>query len=220
MRTLRVLSCALLVLCTLSFLQTANQPKVAPGPDEPNWWDILRDVYGLDMFTDLANPVETTAIEAAGLFRKAGPGLVVFEPVIALGTVNSTHGGWYPRTAGSDPPLKRELWAYADKNTANEIVSRRIRKPSLNPGSRIEFDPGDQPFGLWVLNDSFEGDFGVFSEPSLVARFNSRLAAQPYKVMIYALPDQAATYLIGWEYSTNDDFQDAVCVIRNAELER
>jgi hypothetical protein len=26
------------------------------------------------------------------------------------------------------------------------------------------------------------------------------------------------SYLIGWEYSTNDDFQDVVCRIDNVEL--
>ncbi len=218
MRIGRFLSCAVLVLCSLAMLQTDRQPEVAPGPNEPNWWDILDDVYGLDMFGDLANPVNLSAIETPGLFRKAGPGVVVFEPVIALGTENPTHGGWYLKSEAGTRPEKQELWVYADKNTPEEISSPRIRKPSLKSGSRVEFDPGNQPFGVWVSNDSFSDDFGVFSEPSLVARFNTRLASQPYKAMIYALPDREATYLIGWEYSTNDDFQDVVCIIRNVQL--
>jgi hypothetical protein len=34
------------------------------------------------------------------------------------------------------------------------------------------------------------------------------------------LKGQAESYLIGWEYSTNDDFQDVVCVIRNVRLKK
>jgi hypothetical protein len=219
MPIVRAFPIILFLSVALTLAQTANQPKVAPGPDEPNWWDVLKEVYGLEMFSDLANPVEMTTTATSGLFRKAGPGPVVYEPVIALGTVNATHGGWYPETEGSDPPLKRGLWVYVDKHTPEEIAAGNIRKPKLREGSRIEFDPGETRFGLWVVNDSFEADFGVFSEPAQVSRFNSRLAAQPYKAMIYRLPGEPNAYLIGWEYSTNDDFQDAVCVVRNVVLE-
>ena len=47
---------------------------------------------------------------------------------------------------------------------------------------------------------------------------------QPYKAMIYPFKDKATgkvvpnSYLIGWEYSTNDDFQDVVCRIDNVKL--
>jgi hypothetical protein len=64
----------------------------------------------------------------------------------------------------------------------------------------------------------------VFTEPKAVAAVNARLAAQPYKVMIYPFRDKATgrvvphSYLIGWEYSTNDDFQDVVSRIENADL--
>jgi hypothetical protein len=42
--------------------------------------------------------------------------------------------------------------------------------------------------------------------------------------MIYPFKDKATgkvvphSYLIGWEYSTNDDFQDVVCRIDNVDL--
>jgi hypothetical protein len=44
--------------------------------------------------------------------------------------------------------------------------------------------------------------------------------------MIYPFKDTVTgkvvpnTYLIGWEYSTNDDFQDVVCKVENVELLR
>src|SRR5262249_27079014 len=95
--------------------------------------------------------------------------------------------------------------------------------PPLEKGSVTEFDPGDAPFGLWISNDGLP-DGGVFSEPALVARINQRLAKQPYKAMIYSNRDKstgkliANSYVIGWEYSTNDDFQDVVCQLDNAVL--
>ena len=95
--------------------------------------------------------------------------------------------------------------------------------PPLDADARSEFDPGDEPFGLWVSNDGL-ADGGVYSEPSLVQRLNKRLAKQPYKAMIYPNRDKATgklipnSYLIGWEYSTNDDFQDVVCQLDNVIL--
>ena len=53
---------------------------------------------------------------------------------------------------------------------------------------------------------------------------NPRLAKQPYKAMIYPNRDKATgrripnSYILGWEYSTNDDFQDVVCRVDNVEL--
>lgn len=210
----------ILLICTTVLVgQTPNQPKVTPGPDEPNWWDVLESLYQLDMFGDLANPVTGVVEETPGLFVKAGSGNVVFEPALALGTEQTTHGGWYIPSAGGEAPDKKELWSYLHKHTADDVSSGTVAPPPLAPGSTKEFDPGDQPFGLWISNDNFD-DGGIFSEPALVAAINERLAAQPYKAMIYALKGQSNAYLIGWEYSTNDDFQDVVCVVRNVRLQK
>ena len=98
-------------------------------------------------------------------------------------------------------------------------------RPPLAPGSATSFDPGDRPFGLWVGNDGLD-DGGVFTEPTRVAARNARLAKQPYKAMIYPYRDKTTgnlvsdSYLIGWEYSTNDDFQDVVCRVNNVTLIR
>jgi hypothetical protein len=95
--------------------------------------------------------------------------------------------------------------------------------PPLDRGSSTEFEPGAAPFGLWLSNDGLN-DGGVFSQPALVARLNPRLAKQPYKAMIYPNRDKPSgktiphSYIIGWEYSTNDDFQDVVCQLDNATL--
>ena len=201
-----------------------KQPKVAPGPQEPDWKVVLSERYGLSMFGDLLNPVMTTAEATPGLFRKAGPGPVTYTPVIALGLETRNRGGWYrPAAIRGAAAEKTALWTYTFRNTTDDVKTGKNLPPPLEEGSKTSFDPGDGPFGLWVSNDGFD-DGGVFSQPGLVARVNQRLAKQPYKAMIYPNRDKASgkliphSYLIGWEYSTNDDFQDVVCRVDNVVL--
>ena len=204
--------------------QTMKQPKVAPGANEPDWAVILKDRYGLSMFADLLNPVKTSVEATPGLFRKAGPGPVRFTPVVALGLETRNRGGWYPAKPQSELlPKKIELWSYIYKNTSEDIRTGKNLPPPMSEGSSTQFEPGDGPFGLWISNDGLN-DGGVFSQPSLVSRVNKRLEAQPYKAMIYPYRDRVSgknvphSYLIGWEYSTNDDFQDVVCRVDNVIL--
>jgi hypothetical protein len=203
--------------------QTPRQPKVAPGPNEPDWVAVLRDRYGLSMFDDLLNPVETTPEATPGLFRKAGPGPVRYTPLIALGMETTTRGGWYTPGKEVASPGKHDLWSYTFKNTTGDLETGKNLPPPLADKSATEFDPGDAAFGLWVANDGLK-DGGAFTEPQVVAAVNARLAKQPYKAMIYPYRDKATgknvpdSYLIGWEYSTNDDFQDVVCRVDNVKL--
>ena len=213
----------LAALAPCASAQTSNQPKVKPGPNEPDWVLVLDRMYGLRMFDDLLNPVRTTAESTPSLFRKAGEGQVTFTPVIALGLETINRGGWYTPGGVITEPNKRELWSYQFKNTTNDIETGSNLPPPLLEGASAAFDPGDAPFGLWISNDGLK-DGGVFSQPELVAAINQRLAQQPYKAMIYPFKDKATgrvvphSYLIGWEYSTNDDFQDVVCRLDNVEL--
>ncbi|WP_250846650.1 hypothetical protein [Aquisphaera insulae] len=219
--TLSLVSLVPFAICTASG-QTPAQPKVAPGPGEPDWKVLLEERYGLSMFGDLKNPVETTAAKAIGRFRRSGPGEVTFTPLIALGLPSRSRCGWY-RTGPDGLPVKRPLWTYTFKNTAEDLKADRNLPPPLEAGSVTRFDPGDGPFGLWASNDRFD-DGGVFTEPAVVAAVNARLRKQPYKAMIYPVRDRTTgkdvpgSYLIGWEYSDNDDFQDIVCRIDNVIL--
>jgi hypothetical protein len=218
----RALAVILVAVSTVSpgiQAQTPKQPKVQPGPSEPDWLVILDRMYGLRMFDDLINPVETTPEATPGLFRKAGPGPVTFRPVIALGLPVVIRGGWYPAAAeGQKEIVPKETWSYQFKSTAKDIENGADLLPPLAEGSQTTFDPGNA-FGLWIGNDQFKDR--VFSEARMVAAHNPRLAKQPYKAMIYPYKDKATakvlphSYLIGWEYSTNDDFQDVVCRIDN-----
>jgi len=219
-----VVSLVLVGLASAAGAQEApRQPKVAPGANEPDWIVLLRDRYGLSMLDDLANPVVTTREAVPGLFKKAGAGPVTYSPVIALGLETVTRGGWYTPGKTDAAPVKHELWSYRIKNTTADLEQNRNLPPPRLEGSTTTFDPGDAPFGLWVSNDGLN-DGGVFTQPKAVAAVNARLAKQPYKAMIYPNRDKTTgkfiphSYLIGWEYSTNDDFQDVVCQVDNVDL--
>lgn len=219
----------MLILTTLfiGMFQIAAQPPVHPADNEPNWEVVLSRQFDLDMGRDLRNPADGTA--PAGLFIQADKKKpVTFTPLIALGLESPVHAGWYPAgPKASDLPTdvakaRIELWSYAFKQPKSEMESGSFTPPPLKSGE-VTFDPGGRPFGLWVSNEAFT-DGGVFTQPALVARMNERLRAQPYKAMIYPTYDpkkkQAVpnSYIIGWEYSTNDDFQDAVTRIDNVRL--
>ena len=203
--------------------QAPKQPKVAPGPNEPDWAVVLEKGYGVSMFGDLLNPVKDSATATPGLFRKAGPGPVTCTPVIALGLETVNRGGWYRPGADHAHPEKVETWSYRFKHKSADFASGRFTPPPLAEGSRTTFDPGDKPFGLWVANDGL-ADSDAYTEPAVVQALNKRLAKQPYKAMIFPFRDKATgkvaahCYLIGFEYSTNDDFQDIVCKLENVEL--
>lgn len=223
MRLVLIRLCVCTLFASSVLAQTAKQPKVAPGPNEPDWDVVLKARYGLSMFGDLANPVETTVEAVPGLFRKAGPGPVTYLPAIALGLETTTRGGWYRPGKTAAAPEKHDVWAYNFKNTTADLDANKNLPPPLENGAATTFDPGDAPFGLWVSNDGLK-DGGAFTEPKVVAAVNARLAKQPYKAMIYPNRDKATgdviphSYLIGWEYSTNDDFQDVVCRVDNVDL--
>lgn len=217
-----VVTC-MVAMAAAALAQTPRQPRVAPGPDEPNWDVVLKQQYGLAIFDDLLNPVKYTADTTPGLFKRVGSGPVKYTPLIALGMPSVTRGGWYRAGKDVSAPTKKELWSYQHRNTSADLDTGKNLPPPLASGATTSFEPGDEPFGLWVSNDGLK-DGGAFTQPKVVAAVNQRLAKQPYKAMIYPYKDKATgkvvphSYLIGWEYSTNDDFQDVVCRVDNVDL--
>jgi hypothetical protein len=196
-----------------------RQPDLQPGPAEPDWHAILDAHFGLALWSDLLNPVQDDPLAVPGLFRKAGPGPVTCTPILALGLEVPIACAYY---LDREPGRSHPLWTYRDKHSPQDLEASPVRPVQLAPGSTTEFDPGDAPFGLVIFNDQFKDS--VFTQPSRVKAENPRLAAQPYKVMIYPVIDRNTgnriphQYLIGWEYSTNDDFQDVVTRLENVEL--
>jgi hypothetical protein len=98
------------------------------------------------------------------------------------------------------------------KNTTDDVKTGKNLPPPLPRDAKTEFDPGLESFGLFVSNDGL-ADSLVYSEPARVKVPEQAAAEQPYKLMIYPYKDKATgklvpnSYLLGGEYSTNDDFR-------------
>jgi len=172
----------------------------AVGAGEPALGAILREQgYTIDVGTPEV---------AAQLFVRAGPGPVTHRPLAAFGLKKICSGGWYRAAEGK--PEKQSLWRVAGEHNKQQ-------RPPLMAGSATTFDPGAGAFGVWVSTAGFT-DETVYSQDAL-QRFIKRFGANHHKAHIYAAKKGGkvvpSTYLIGWEYSTNDDNQDMVTLLTN-----
>lgn len=189
------------LLAALLFMQGP-----APAPGEPSLQEIV---------TRLGYTIDVTRDEVqVELFRRARPGRVIHRPISAWGLERVCHSGWYRpvRRGGTEgAPTRHPLWRLeADQNKRDH--------PPIAPGGTTEFDPGDSPFGLWVDTEGFPGEV-VYTEAArqvAIARFQptDRRKARVYRVRA-AGGERPDAFLIGWEYSTNNDFQDLVTLLEN-----
>ncbi len=208
-------------------LPAGAQQGPEPAAGEPRLADLLKQYWGLGVEHDLRNAA-VEGVVPAGLFQRVdGRRPVTCTPVLAYGAEATTRGGWYAAGPGAgDLPAdvlgsRKELWHY----TFRSPMPAEGQDPAGPPidKERTSFDPGDAPFGLWVANDGFN-DAGVYTQPGLTAKVNERLRAQPHKARIYPTADAKTghavlhSYLIAFEYSTNDDFQDVIVRVDNVLL--
>ena len=144
-------------------------------------------------------------------FRKAQPGMVRSYPLAAYGQPKECASGWY---AADNPDKRITLWKVDGRHQKED-------NPPTEGKSIITFDPKDKPFGLWLASKSFSGE-NVDTDDgrnAAIARFGG-VAIR--KVRIYAAVSSNGgaipnSYLLGWEYSTGDDFQDMVTVLENVQ---
>ena len=154
--------------------------------------------------TDVTRPGEVRA----QTFVKAGPGPVRTYPLAAFGLIKDCRAGWQGAGGGD----YHTLWQVdAPRNKQNS--------PPVASGGVTAFDPGDKPFRLWVATEGFPGEY-VSTDNQANAAIK-RFGGKPVnKARVYAavrdnydpVPN---AYVIGWEYSTNDDFQDMVTLVEN-----
>lgn len=163
-------------------------------------------------------------------FVKAGRGPVTLRPIAAYGlntpmkvagmgdnVVPDCTGGWYPAVkfdpASSSPPRpdKRPLWRV-------DALHNKQPFPPIHRGGRVTFDPGKAEFGLWVSSAGFR-DETVCTEDALQVFVPRFPASDRHKAHVYLAKRDgkilANTYVIGWEYSTNNDNQDIVTLVSN-----
>jgi hypothetical protein len=154
-------------------------------------------------------------------FVKAGRGLVIFKPIAAYGLYKICSAGWYtvkPASTASDnlppPPEKHLLWRIDAPYNKQDF-------PPVMPGSSLQFDPGRQRFGLWVSTAGFPNET-ICTEDALQV-YDARFQPDDrHKAHVIPARDASGklipnTYLIGWEYSTNNDDQDVVTLVSNVK---
>jgi hypothetical protein len=167
---------------------------------EPNLGEIVRKQgYTLDVGVEEVN---------AQRFVKAGDGPVRYEVLASWGLEVPCEGGWY--RPGDGPVTKQPLW----------VCNQKKDRPALEPGSRVEFDPGTGEFGLYVNTQGFPKEIVTTEDEKLkyVERFKP---GDRHKAHVYIAKKNGKTipntYLIGWEYSTNNDNQDIVTLVSNVK---
>ena len=144
-------------------------------------------------------------------FRKAQPGLVRSYPLAAYGQPKECASGWY---AADSPDKRIGLWKVDGRHQKED-------NPPTESKGVITFDPKDKPFGLWIASKAFPGETVDTDDGrnAAIARFGG---APVRKVRVWAAVSSNGvaipnSYLLGWEYSTNDDFQDIVTIVENVQ---
>jgi hypothetical protein len=171
----------------------------ARAAGEPPLGEILkRQGYTIDVTRDEI---------AAQQFVKAGPGPVRFTPIAAFGLEKQCSAGWY-RMAGETPD-RHLLWTVDATHNKQDF-------PPLMAGGVTQFDPGDLPFSLWVSSTGFKDE--IVSTEDALQRFIPRFKADDrHKAHVYPVKRGGRlvpnSYIIGWEYSTNNDNQDMVTLV-------
>ncbi len=138
----------LAVVTASAWGQATKQPEVTPGPNGSDW-DVRSqaEVWPVHVCR-LAQPMKTTKEATPGLFKKAGPGPVVFRPAIALGLETKNRGGWYAPTQDDHAPRSMNSGRIRGRTPRRTWTRASGFLPPLADGSTTSFDPGDKPFGL------------------------------------------------------------------------
>ena len=162
--------------------------------------------------TDITRFGEITAPQ----FVKAGVGPVRTYPLAAFGLIKDLTAGWYSDPAnGPNPPVFAPLWKVEAKYNKQD-------KPPMAAGEVTDFEPGAAPFGLWVSTAGFEKEMVCTGDKynAAIKRFGGKAVrkARVYAAVKSDYTPVPNTFIIGWEYSTNDDFQDIVTVVENVRV--
>ncbi len=141
----------------------------------------------------------------ARLFRRAKPGPIAVDPVARYSPPGELPYGTYRPVAGK-PKLEPLGVLGADQH-------QRLH-PEWEGEGRISFDPGPEPFGLYVASR----EHTTFTDASL------NTGPTKYATRVYPLKTRngervADAYLVGFEEARNGDYQDYVFVLWNVTPE-
>lgn len=141
----------------------------------------------------------------ASLFRRAKPGPIAVDPVARYSPPGELPYGTYRPVAGK-PKLERLGALAADQH-------QRLH-PEWEGEGRISFDPGPEPFGLYVASR----EHTTFTDASLNTG-PTKHATRVYPLKTRNGERVADAYLVGFEEAKNGDYQDYVFVLWNVTPE-
>lgn len=147
----------------------------------------------------------------AQFFVRAGRGKMTHRPLAAFGLPKVCTSGWYKLT--NERPDKVTLWQVGEKDNKQD-------NPPIATGGKTNFEPGKSPFGLWVSTAGFKDEVVCTEDgqQQFVPRFK---VGDWHKAHVYPAKRSGKiiknAYVIGWEYSTNNDNQDMVTLVENVK---
>ena len=141
---------------------------------------------------------------AAPLFERASAAPVTLRPVARYSPDGPSVYGSFVLSGTSAQTQPLGTMAPGGHQTLN---------PPLTAGSRTTFDPGSQPFGIYLAPNSY-------AEQSTFTLDRLNTGPTRHAVRAYPLRDRAGqtvanSYLLGFEPSENGDYQDVVFVLEN-----
>ncbi len=141
----------------------------------------------------------------APLFERASAAPVTLRPVARYSPVGLSAYGTF--VLNGDAARVQVLGTMASGG-------HQALNPSLEPGSQTSFDPGNQPFGIYLAANGTYPTQDTFT----LDRLNT--GTTRHAVRTYPLRDSAGrmvpnSYLLGFEPSANGDYQDAVFLLEN-----
>ncbi len=199
--------------------------SIASGPvfaqDEPPLKTVLNQ---LELTFNPAEEIRCSG-PTQGLFMKTGRTVEVL-PVAKYSfakqeTVSNVRAGYY--SFAEKKPLRLLFQCGLEAGDRAAITGL-----PADPRGPYRFDPGNQPFAFYVQSANFNPEFSANGETvstqDTVNRRISRFGTDIHKARIYPYQTKHGVkpdwFVIGWEFSINNDFQDLITVVRGVRLIR
>ncbi len=205
-----ILTCSLLLFLV----------SVGTGAETEPPLDRVMSELGIQV--DLSKEIHVDG-PSQGLFVKVEPKVeLVLVAKYSFGVEPATsnvRAGYYPFS--SEPDLRPVFTCGLKAGDQSQISGL-----PTTPDCPHFFDPGSGPFGLFVQSANFNPGFTYAKETVYTQdRLNSRIerfGMDIHKAKIYPYQTRWGVkpnwYVVCWEFSTNNDYQDIITVIRGVKL--
>ncbi|HEX3358891.1 MAG TPA: choice-of-anchor D domain-containing protein, partial [Tepidisphaeraceae bacterium] len=177
-----------------------------------NTFQIPLHVGDADITTNHIDNLAQNDLVDMQTLMKAGDGPVTFQMLAAYTGLSTPGGrfGWYIPTQSSDAPTLNELFT---------LPSTEVQKINPVTTGTMSFDPGDSEFALYSSWPTQTYD-KVFSENALNTWETNQTSRDKYHFYPLTNADGSIVpnaYIVCIEEAKNNDYQDAVMIIRNVQ---